>query len=108
MERVNLELIISLVIIMSTILGTTIPLYIQSNNQIEKTRDQIEVLRESSSHQIAAIHQEIAAIRDDMRDFHVRLEKQDAEFRGIMAKQDAEYKAGMLLLEEKFRRSNIN
>lgn len=47
-KRFNLELIISLVIVMATILGTTIPLYIHTSAQIE------------------AIHQE-------MKDFHGRM-----------------------------------
>ena len=63
--KINLELIISLVIVMGTIIGTTVPLYIHGSNQI-------------------------AAIQQEMRDFHGRLERQDAEF-----------KAGYLLLEEK-------
>lgn len=54
-QTFNLELIVSLVIIMVTTLGSTIPLYINSNNQI------------------AAIHQEIAAIHQEMKDFHGRL-----------------------------------
>ncbi len=47
-QRFNLELIISLMIVMGTILGSTIPLYIHSNNQIE-------------------------AIRQDVKDFHYKL-----------------------------------
>jgi hypothetical protein len=46
--RTNWEMVISLVLIMLTTLGTTIPLYLQS------------------SHQIEAIHQE-------MKDFHGKL-----------------------------------
>lgn len=37
----------------------------------------------------------IKAIQDEMKDFHVRLEKQDWEFRSRMEKQDAEFKAHM-------------
>lgn len=47
-KKINLELIISLVIVMVTILGSTIPLYLHTSSQIE------------------AIHQE-------MKDFHGRL-----------------------------------
>lgn len=47
-QRFNLELIVSLVIVMATVIGTTVPLYIQS------------------THQISAIQQE-------MKDFHGRL-----------------------------------
>lgn len=47
-DRFNLELIVSLVIVMATILGTTIPLYLHTSSQLD------------------AIHQE-------MKDFHGRL-----------------------------------
>lgn len=47
-QRFNLELIISLVIVMATIIGTTVPLYIHSSNQI-------------------------TAISIEMKDFHARL-----------------------------------
>ena len=47
-KRINLELIISLVIVMVTILGSTIPLYIHTSSQIQ-------------------------AIHDEMKDFHARL-----------------------------------
>jgi len=53
--RTNMEVIISIVIIMDTTLGTTIPLYIQSNNQIE------------------AIRVDISAIHQEIKDFHGRL-----------------------------------
>lgn len=47
-NNLNLELIVSLVIIMATILGATIPLYIHGSNQI-------------------------TAIQNEMKDFHGRL-----------------------------------
>jgi len=47
-KKINLELIISLVIVMATIIGTTVPLYIHSSNQI-------------------------SAIQQEMKDFHGRL-----------------------------------
>lgn len=55
-RRVNIELIISLVIVMVTILGSTIPLYIHTSSQIQ-------------------------AIQDEIRDFHGRLERMDADFK---------------------------
>ena len=54
-QRMNVEMVISLVIIMVTTLGTTIPLYIQSSNQIQ------------------AIREDISAIHAEMKDFHGRL-----------------------------------
>ncbi|HMH10466.1 MAG TPA: hypothetical protein VK553_07130 [Candidatus Nitrosopolaris rasttigaisensis] len=47
-KSINLELIISLVIVLMTILGSTIPMYIHTSSQIQ-------------------------AIHDEMKDFHGRL-----------------------------------
>lgn len=45
----------------------------------------------------------IRSIQEEMKDFHGRMERQDAEFKCRMEKQDAEFKSGFLLLEEKIR-----
>jgi len=42
----------------------------------------------------------IASIKDEMKDFHGRLERQDAEFRGRMEKQDAEFKAHIMYFHD--------
>ena len=55
-SKFNLELIISLVIVMITILGSTIPLYLHTSSQIQ-------------------------AIQTEMKDFHTRLAVQDLEFK---------------------------
>lgn len=47
-QRINLELLISLTIVMVTVIGSTIPLYIHSSSQI-------------------------TAIQQEMKDFHGRL-----------------------------------
>ena len=41
-NRFNLELIISLVIVMVTILGSTIPLYLHTSSQIQAIHDEIK------------------------------------------------------------------
>ena len=38
----------------------------------------------------------LKAIQDEMKDFHGRLERQDAEFKGKLALQDAEFKAHLM------------
>ncbi len=58
-KKINLELIISLVIVMVTILGSTIPLYIHTSCQIDESRKETMQILE--------------AIRQDIRDFHGRL-----------------------------------
>lgn len=75
-QRINVELIVSLIIIVVTVLGSTIPLHLHTSSQID------------------AIHQE-------MKDFHGRLERQDAEFKGRLEKQDAEFKAHMMYCHDK-------
>ena len=48
----NVELVVSLVIVMATILGATIPLYIYTSSQS---------------------HSQIEAIREEIKDFHCKL-----------------------------------
>lgn len=40
-------------------------------------------------------------IANEMKDFHGRLERQDAEFKGRFEKQDAEFKGWVRLIDEK-------
>lgn len=54
-NRQNWEILLTLVIIMGSTLGTTIPLYMQANSQIQ------------------AIREDISAIHQEMKDFHGRL-----------------------------------
>lgn len=56
-KRVNLELIISLVIVMATILGTTIPMYIHTDSKIQ-------------------------AIQNEMAQFHAEMARETKEFHG--------------------------
>ena len=58
-KRFNIELIISLSIVMFTILGSTIPLYIHTSNQIDALRS------ESRDY--------MWAIQEEIRDFHGKL-----------------------------------
>ncbi len=55
-NKIQWQPMIEMIIVLVTILGSTIPLYLQNNNQI------------------TAIHQE-------MKDFHGRLERIDADFK---------------------------
>lgn len=61
---------IELCVVLVTILGSTVPLYIHMDNR--------------SHDQITAIHQTLEGIRQDMRDFHGKLERQDAEFKAYV------------------------
>lgn len=58
---------IELIVVMMTILGSTIPLFIQTDNKLESNRQETNAL--------------IKSIQADIRDFHVRLEKIDAEYK---------------------------
>ena len=62
MERENTiqwQPVIELALILFTVLGSTIPLYLHTDGKIE-------------------------AIRQDVKDFHGRLERQDAEFKAFL------------------------
>jgi hypothetical protein len=73
----NIELIVSLIIIMATTLGTTIPLYLHANSQMNANREEmnanIKAMREETNANIAAIREDISAIHEEMKDFHGRL-----------------------------------
>ena len=73
--------LIALIAIIATNLGTVLTLYFQNDKKIEENRKETNSILEG--------------IRQDMKDFHGRLERQDAEFRGAL-----------LLLEEKIRMKN--
>jgi len=62
-KKVNVETILSLILVLGTISGITIPFYVQSSNQI------------------AAIQAEVKAIQTEMKEFHTRLAVQDLEFK---------------------------
>ncbi len=78
-REIQWQPLIEMIIVLVTILGSTIPLYLQSSNQIQ-------------------------AIQQDMKDFHGRLERQDAEFKGKLAVQDAEFKTFMMFYCEERRK----
>lgn len=44
-------------------------------------------------------------IKREMRDFHGRLERIDAEFNGRFERQDAEFKGWVRLMDEKYHKS---
>lgn len=77
----NLDLIVSLVLIMITTLGTTIPLHLH-------------------------ISAEISDIQKEMTRFHGRMEKIDAEFKGKLVAQDLEFKMRLCAIEEKTNKKN--
>ena len=58
-EKVNLEFIISLVIVMVTVIGSTVPLYIHSSSQMDNLR--------------VSTQSNLQAIQMEMKDFHGRL-----------------------------------
>lgn len=63
-------------------IGTTITLFMwATNHAAEDKRAMLSIMK---------------SIQDEMKDFHGRLEKIDAEFKGRMEKQDAEFKAHLM------------
>lgn len=72
----DLTQILTVFLVIATNLGTVIALYIQTDTKL-------------------------TAIQIEMKDFHGRLEKQDAEFKGRMALQDQEFKMRLCAIEER-------
>ena len=63
-------------------LGTVIALYCNVDRKLEEHRKETNDI--------------IRSIQFEMKDFHGRLEKMDAEFKGKLALQDAEFKAHLM------------
>jgi hypothetical protein len=74
--------IIAVFAVIATNLTTVIVLFCHMDNKAEKL--------------VQAIREDVKAIQQEMKDFHGRLERQDAEFKGKLALQDAEMKAHIL------------
>lgn len=58
-RAINIELIVSLVIVMATTLGSTIPLYVHLSNQTAVT--------------VAAIREDVKTMHVEMKQFHGKL-----------------------------------
>jgi len=58
--KVQWQPIVELIVVLLTILGSTIPLYMHTDNKLENA---------------------LLGIRDEMKDFHTRLALQDQEFK---------------------------
>jgi len=85
-QAIQWQPLVELIVVLMTILGSTIPLYIHTDSKLESCMSKID--------------DTLKAIRDDMREFHGRLERQDAEFKGKLALQDAEFKAHIMYCHE--------
>jgi hypothetical protein len=81
-QEIQWQPLIEMIIVLVTILGSTLPLYLHTSTQID------------------AIHTEI-------RDFHGRLEKIDSEFKSKMAIQDCEFKVKMAFQDQEFKNKII-
>jgi len=66
-QTIQWQPIVELIVVLMTILGSTIPLYIHTDSKMEEHRRVTNEL--------------IMSIRDDMRDFHTKLALQDQEFK---------------------------
>jgi hypothetical protein len=66
-NQVQWQPIVEIIIVMMTILGSTIPLYLHTDGKIDAMRQETKQFSQ--------------AIHEEMKDFHGRLERQDAEFK---------------------------
>ena len=73
--------------VIATNLGTVIALYCQMDKKMDDHRRETTAI--------------LLGIQQEMKDFHGKLERQDAEFKGRMALQDADFKAHIMHYHEK-------
>ena len=83
------EQILTVFAVIATNLGTVITLYCQMDRKLDDHRKETTLI-------LQGIHQE-------MKEFHGRLERQDAEFKGRLEKQDAEFKGRLALQDAEFK-----
>ena len=69
-QKIQWQPIIELSIVLFTILGSTIPLYIHTDAKIDAAQARTDVV--------------LNCIREEMKEFHGRLERQDAEFKAYL------------------------
>lgn len=72
-QIINWIPVIELAVLAFTTLGTTITLFIHSENKTDKYTERSELV--------------IEGIRQDLREFHVKLATQDAEFKAYLMHQ---------------------
>lgn len=92
-----------LITILGFLLGNAaiiIPLFLwtrsESREDVRHTQSIIESIRAEMRESRDQTTNLIFSIQQEMKDFHGRLEKQDAEFRARAEKQDAEFKAHLM------------
>jgi hypothetical protein len=66
-QRIQWQPLVELIVVLLTILGSTIPLYLHTDSKIEAFH--------------ARTQETIEGIRQDMKDFHTQLALQDQEFK---------------------------
>ena len=65
-EKIQWQPVIELSIVLFTILGSTIPLYLHTDSKMEESRRETNIL-------VRSIQEDVKAIREDIREFHGRL-----------------------------------
>jgi len=69
-QRIQWQPIVELIVVLMTILGSTIPLYIHTDNKLAEAISKSDSKLETC---MAKIDMTLQGIREDMRDFHGRL-----------------------------------
>lgn len=69
-QRIQWQPLIELIVVLMTILGSTIPLYIHTDNKLEAAITRSDKKLETSLNKIDSTLQ---SIKDELRDFHGRL-----------------------------------
>ncbi len=68
--RIQWQPLVELIVVLMTILGSTIPLYLHTDNKLSDAMSKSDAKLEAS---MSKIDLTLQAIREDMKDFHGRL-----------------------------------
>lgn len=66
-SKIQWQPIVELIVVLMTILGSTIPLYLHTDSKLDRSSEKMEIT--------------LNGMREDMRDFHTQLALQDQEFK---------------------------
>ncbi len=69
-KKIQWQPLIEMIVVLMTILGSTIPLYLHTDSKLEAS---IQNMREDSKAMHAEVRAQVMAIHEEIKDFHGRL-----------------------------------
>jgi len=77
-KKIQWQQLIEMIVVLMTILGSTIPLYMHTDSKLETS---LQNMREDAKIMHAETREHVRAIQEEMKDFHTKLALQDQEFK---------------------------